>query len=312
MQTAQIKFTLNPGCLRVLNARLQTLETSLAQQSRHSGSTYFNRSEEEEEFIAHLESLLEFVHSTYLLRIEPNIPKTLDKSSRLDLALFRSLRRLEISYVKPTLIENLPHMHHHLQCLVVSHSLNSIAEVLDFSAQTTPWKNLLELKLPYNTIPGIDSSLVLVPTLQTLDLSHNIISKIGDFSPCIDLVSLNLSFNNLTSVANANMMIGGIRQLILRQNNISSTDGLEKLYALEFLDLAQNAISALSEIRRIANLPCLASLWLIGNPISWDKNYRVSVLVLFPPEVDGHQFILDSTASSGNELKIQHHPHKQH
>jgi Leucine-rich repeat (LRR) protein len=54
--------------------------------------------------------------------------------------------------------------------------------------------------------------------------------------------------------------------------------GLEKLYAIEELDLAHNVIGSLSEVARLGRLPSLTRLWFEGNPIELRRNYRAEVL----------------------------------
>lgn len=75
-------------------------------------------------------------------------------------------------------------------------------------------------------------------------------------------------------------VVGAITQLILRGNGIHSLAGLEKLYAIEALDLAHNVIGSLSEVARLGRLPSLTRLWLEGNPIELRRKYRAEVLGL--------------------------------
>jgi Leucine-rich repeat (LRR) protein len=76
-------------------------------------------------------------------------------------------------------------------------------------------------------------------------------------------------------------VVGAITQLILpRGNGIHSLAGLEKLYAIEELDLAHNVIGSLSEVARLGRLPSLTRVWFEGNPIELGRNYRAEVLGL--------------------------------
>jgi Leucine-rich repeat (LRR) protein len=59
---------------------------------------------------------------------------------------------------------------------------------------------------------------------------------------------------------------------------LRSTEGLEKLYSLEQLDLSHNRLTEYEEVSRIASLPCLTTLKLEGNPIAKLQKYRITVL----------------------------------
>ena len=47
------------------------------------------------------------------------------------------------------------------------------------------------------------------------------------------------------------LVIGNVRKLALANNSLESTEGLESLYALEELDVSNNMIKAMHEIRRV-------------------------------------------------------------
>ena len=117
--------------------------------------------------------------------------------------------------------------------------------------------------------------------MRTLDISHNLISKIENLENCIDLSYLNIGFNRISSLAEVNMTLGNIKHLILKSNAISSAEGLDKLYALHTLDLSDNIISNLDDVRLISELPFLTSLYLEGNPVSFHDNYQMEVFTLF-------------------------------
>ena len=125
------------------------------------------------------------------------------------------------------------------------------------------------------------------------------ISKLANIQYCINMAELDLSFNRLSTMAHCNELIGSIlyidilnyfvhskdiRVLLLRHNALESTEGLDKLYSLEHLDLADNAISSLEEGLRLRNLPFLETIWLAGNPLSFKEDYRV---VMFSYYRDG-------------------------
>ncbi len=90
-----------------------------------------------------------------------------------------------------------------------------------------------------------------------MDLSYNIISKIEYCQYCYQLSRLNLSFNRISSLEDIHFWLGNIRTLILRNNQISSTEGIQRLIAIEELDLSHNQIVQAKEIVRLQNLPLL-------------------------------------------------------
>jgi hypothetical protein len=59
---------------------------------------------------------------------------------------------------------------------------------------------------------------------------------------------------------------------------LRSTEGLEKLYSLEQLDLSNNRLTEYEEVSRIASLPYLTTVKLEGNPIAKLQKYRITVL----------------------------------
>eukprot|EP00978_Attheya_sp_CCMP212_P034878 scaffold148867_cov58-Attheya_sp.AAC.1 len=77
--------------------------------------------------------------------------------------------------------------------------------------------------------------------------------------------------------------LGNVKSLILTGNQLTSTRGLERLYALERLDLDENNISALPDVAGIAGLPDLEALTLSGNPLEQTDatRYRVQLFNLF-------------------------------
>jgi Leucine-rich repeat (LRR) protein len=98
-------------------------------------------------------------------------------------------------------------------------------------------------------------------------------------------VDLDLSYNHITSTSRINEVIGNVKFLSLRMTKIVRTKGLNKLYSLERLDLAQNQIDDLEEVLRLKELPFLQILNVDGNPVSTSKEFRIAVLAHFHDEV---------------------------
>ncbi len=76
--------------------------------------------------------------------------------------------------------------------------------------------------------------------MQKLDLSHNILTRFENIEFCYNLVLLDMSFNRLTSMHRCNEYLGNVKVLLLKNNALESTEGLEKLFGLESLDLSES------------------------------------------------------------------------
>jgi hypothetical protein len=113
--------------------------------------------------------------------------------------------------------------------------------------------------------------------LQSLNLSHNIITKLEGCPFCSSLFEIDLSFNHIASTSHINEVIGNVKYLNLRTNKLTKTKGLNKLYSLERLDLSDNLITTMEEIIRLKDLPFLRILNVDGNPVCVNKDYRIPV-----------------------------------
>lgn len=104
----------------------------------------------------------------------------------------------------------------------------------------------------------------------------------------------------IKSVADINFVLGNVVVLILRSNALSSMVGLEKLYNLRRLDLSNNKLSDVNELRELGTLPALQQLWLVRNPLSEHANYRTRVCCAFVQDV-----VLDGRAPSDAERRAR-------
>ena len=118
-------------------------------------------------------------------------------------------------------------------------------------------------------------------------MRRNKLKSIDMFQDCTNLEILDLSFNEIDHVTDINMAIGNVTKLNLAHNLLESTDGLQKLFALQDLDISHNSITSMREIRRLASLPCLENLRLQGNPITTECNkFRNRVFDAFAQDRD--------------------------
>lgn len=131
-------------------------------------------------------------------------------------------------------------------------------------------------------------SALLMPKLRLLNLSHNAIETIGSLSHLSELEELHLSNNRIRQLPDLHTKLGNVKRLSLAQNQLASFDGLGKLYGLVSLDVGSNRIMDLDKIRRVASLPCLEELTLIGNPVTTVLDFRTKVFSMFGKLTDAH------------------------
>jgi len=158
------------------------------------------------------------------------------------------------------------------------------------------WAFLRHLFLPDNSLTSFPSELLPYLTeLTHLDLSSNLLISIpSGFAELYNLLSLNLSNNIIESVLGVYLNLGQIISLNLSRNRLNSLCGLERLLALERVDLRHNLLEESSEIGRLAILPNLVELWIEGNPFTEvEEGYRNNCFDYFWNE--GKTISLDGT-----------------
>ncbi|CAM9556560.1 unnamed protein product, partial [Ectocarpus sp. 8 AP-2014] len=141
------------------------------------------------------------------------------------------------------------------------------------------------LVLSFNQLQVLDISvLTTMPALRHLDVSHNLLCRMEpmdgrDLPPRLE--TLNMSHNRISR-------IGGIAQcfllraLDLRHNRIKRVQGLEHLALLLQLDLGHNLISKAASARALSFNRSLKLLWLEGNPLARHPRYRPTLTCLLP------------------------------
>jgi hypothetical protein len=232
-------------------------------------------------------------------------PETLDLHF-FNLSLYCGLQELILEMVPPSTAIDLFSLRDRLVSLeIINSGIPDMAKALTTGLSRSFFKNFMPMVLQKATAPGgrrasasgpeydqykwskltllrlrncglcrMDSSLHLFPAVTTVDLSHNQISNIIHLQDCHWLSDLDLSCNRISVLSNLSRVVGNLLHLNLSNNLISNLDGIEKLYALESVNLANNEIDDESEIRLLTRLPCLESIELKGNPISEESGYR--------------------------------------
>ncbi|KAL5485169.1 hypothetical protein ACEPAI_7811 [Sanghuangporus weigelae] len=157
------------------------------------------------------------------------------------------------------------------------------------------WAHLKYLCLADNALTTFPTSMLpALTSLTHLDLSSNLLVSIPSLSALYNLTSLNLSDNMIDSVLGIYTKLGQVLVLNLARNRLDSLCGLERLMALERVDLRHNAIDESAEVGRLAVLPNIQEVWIEGNPfVEIEENYRVRCFDYFWKE--GKSIALDGT-----------------
>ncbi|KIL00715.1 hypothetical protein PAXRUDRAFT_821404 [Paxillus rubicundulus Ve08.2h10] len=139
-----------------------------------------------------------------------------------------------------------------------------------------------------------DNALTFLPTdplphlvsVTHLDLSSNLLVSVPHgLSVLHNLVSLNLSDNMIDSVLGIYTNLGQVLSLNLSGNRLESICGLERLMALERVDIRSNHIDESAEIGRLATLPNITEVSIEGNPLTEiEDNYRTACFQFFHKE----------------------------
>ncbi|KAF8210156.1 hypothetical protein K438DRAFT_1809087 [Mycena galopus ATCC 62051] len=159
------------------------------------------------------------------------------------------------------------------------------------------WAFLKHLSLSDNSLTFFPADCVPhLTSLTHLDLSSNLLVSVPpNLASLYNLVSLNLSDNMIDSVLGIYQHLGGVLHVNLAHNRLESLCGLERLPALERVDLRNNLVEESAEIGRLAMLPNIAEIWIDGNPfVEIEENYRITCFDFFWKEgktvsLDGSQ-----------------------
>ncbi|KAG7098877.1 hypothetical protein E1B28_000777 [Marasmius oreades] len=171
----------------------------------------------------------------------------------------------------------------------------SVEPVLDTTGTLSPspppsqlsprkWEWLKQLSLSDNALTFFPSELnPYLSSLTHLDLSSNLLVSIPPgLGALYNLISLNVSDNMIDSVLGIYQNLGQVLFLNLSHNRLESICGLERLRALERVDLRGNLIEEAAEIGRLASLPNISDVWVENNPlVELEEAYRIACLDYF-------------------------------
>lgn len=291
---------------------------------------------------ADLGSLYDFIYQLKSLCVSSIVNKTttsqeLSSHLEFDISLFKSLNCLIIDGCPLTLINNLSKVQAQITNLTARYCLTTLKELLvDCAAEkrlapkvkgpveawrglTTarlmqnrvvvqPWHQLTNLNVTHNKLAVFDTSLKLLPVLQSLNMSYNEFVHLDLQQLCCpSLKHLNLSHNNIHFITGIPRELAHLKSLILCHNNLETVSGLDCLTGLIELDLSYNQIRVVHEISKLCVGSHLKYLSVAGNPFARVKPYRIIVLSYFK----GRELILDKKPITQKErVKLKSYPTK--
>ncbi|KAL0068718.1 hypothetical protein AAF712_004047 [Marasmius tenuissimus] len=166
------------------------------------------------------------------------------------------------------------------------------------------WEWLKHLSLSDNALTFFPSELTThLTSLTHLDLSSNLLVSVPQGLGALhNLISLNISDNMIDSVLGIYQNLGQVLSINLAHNRLESLCGLERLRALERVDLRNNLIEEAAEVGRLATLPNIKDIRIEGNPlVEIEEAYRVACFDYFWKE--GKSIHLDGTPPSFYERR---------
>ncbi|XP_077483533.1 serine/threonine-protein kinase 11-interacting protein isoform X1 [Amblyomma americanum] len=262
------RLTLTTSCLNELNYIFRQF---LGAQENESFDVPFGCSANSD-FVHDVFFLHDFMQKTCSLKIVQS-SQTIQGS--LDLSKFHSLKILELKRVPPHLLVGFDSLVFQLETLICQRNVSSLKEILRSRSKVPqPWVKNTVANFSYNGITTLDDSLALLPKLQYLDCSNNAISDASGVQYLQNIRVLNLSFNFLEKINIQNRgACDSLTVLYLRNNFIESTSGIERLRELRELDLSYNCLAESSSLTGLKQLYCLSILRLVGNPVTFHKEY---------------------------------------
>ena len=145
---------------------------------------------------------------------------------------------------------------------------------------------LCPISLQAPVIQKMDAALSGLKKCKHLRLSTNSIDKITGLNGMECLTILSLGRNQLRKVEGLDANCDTLEQLWVSYNQIGTLAGIEKLHNLQILFISNNKIADWKEVERLASLPKLRDLLMVGNPLyvahMAEGNWRVELLKRLP------------------------------
>ncbi|XP_032680725.1 serine/threonine-protein kinase 11-interacting protein isoform X2 [Odontomachus brunneus] len=249
--------------------------------------------------------LHDFVQKTIGLKVTHH---SSDAKVTIDISKFRHLKYLELKKVPIELVKGLQSIRGQLEGIVCAgrKGVSTISQLLAVCGADAGvgfvWASLKHLALPHNVLKCLDESLELAPWLQTLDLSHNMITSAEEISCLSNLKYVNLGFNRLESIPLFNkVVLHSLQVLVLKNNYIDNLNGLQGLECLTELDLSYNCLTEHSILWPLQRMSALLWMSLEGNPLSYHPKHRMLSLKHLHPNLSNSKFVLDHLLLSKSE-----------
>ncbi|KAI8881524.1 hypothetical protein K501DRAFT_324464 [Backusella circina FSU 941] len=223
----------------------------------------------------------------------------------LTLSPFKQLSYLELVNLHPSFFaDSWDDLRQHLvSCVIKAGSIDNASDVIG----QKPWSCLKMLSLADNSITTLEQEpMQHVRSLTHLNLSSNLLIDVpAALASLYNLSSLNVSYNMISFTTGINTVLGNIQELDLRGNRLTLLAGLDRLWALERLDVRDNRIDDTGEIGRLTALPNIHDIWVEGNPFTkLNPDYRVEIFTSF--RSNDQQIALDGTKPTFTERRRIH------
>ncbi|KAJ1733320.1 hypothetical protein LPJ61_001621 [Coemansia biformis] len=239
---------------------------------------------------------------TTALRISADAEEVSESDAQAVLTWFPQLEYLEIQRIPHAALRFwgtwLPDT---LGCLKMVYAGIDLDAALGLSGDgSMPWQRLELLDLSDN--PGIDLGPLRgplaqqrLPAVARLSLARCELDSVPpELAALYSLAWLDLRGNAIADVADISLRVGGIARLCLAQNGLADISGLRRLWALEVLDVSDNALAEWEAVLPLRNMPSLRELAVRGNPFAQEgSGYQVQIFSAFDHRdvalaLDGH------------------------
>ncbi|VDM01244.1 unnamed protein product [Schistocephalus solidus] len=126
----------------------------------------------------------------------------------------------------------------------------------------------VKLYAQYPPIEKMDAGLSALSNCEKLSLSTNCIEKISNLNALKKLRILSLARNNIKQLSGIEVLGETLEELWISYNNIEKLKGINALKKLTVLYMANNKVKDWGEFLKLNELPVLADLVFVGNPLS--------------------------------------------
>jgi len=121
-------------------------------------------------------------------------------------------------------------------------------------------------------VEKMDASLSTLGSCSRLSLSTNCIEKIANLNGLKNLKILSLGRNNIKNLNGLEAVADTLQELWISYNNIEKLKGIGVLKKLQVLYMSNNQVKAWDEFQKLGDLPNLADLLFVGNPLEEKHN----------------------------------------